>query len=107
VLVKIDLGPEVDGPTGGKRHGVFRYSCVAYPSVQGFSRQPLLDACRQLKSLYGLTAPHQVALYREGRDTPDLSCPIDTRFKKYKPFKLGIFKEEHVDASPLEHAHAD
>jgi len=77
-MIRIDRGPEVDGPlpTSGKRHGVFRYSCAAYGSVEGFSRQPLLDACRQLKSLYGLNT-ERAELFREGRDTPDLTCSVE------------------------------
>ena len=59
-MIKIVKGAEVDGPSGeagGKRHGVFAYHAdpEPYPLVCGFSRQPLLDACRQLKSLYGVT----------------------------------------------------
>jgi hypothetical protein len=59
-MIKIVKGAEVDGPrgeAGGKRHGVFAYHAdpELYPLVCGFSRQPLLDACRQLKSLYGVT----------------------------------------------------
>jgi hypothetical protein len=109
-MIRIDLGPEVDGPlpTSTKRHGVFRYSCASHGSVEGFSRQPLLDACRQLKSLYGVTRTQQVGLYREGRDTPDLWCSVDVgaattvdettmRFKKYQPFKPGAF--EHIDVA--------
>jgi hypothetical protein len=60
IAIKIVKGAEVDGPrgeAGGKRHGVFAYHAdpELYPLVCGFSRQPLLDACRQLKSLYGVT----------------------------------------------------
>jgi hypothetical protein len=36
----------------------------------------LLDACRQLKSIYGVTAK-RVGIFREGRDTPDISCSIE------------------------------
>ena len=78
-LIRIDLGPEVDGsrPGGGRRHGKFRYSCGApYWSVGGFSRQPLLDACRQLKTRYGLS-PERVGLFREGSDVADISCSVE------------------------------
>lgn len=56
-MIRIELGAEIDGPkpTDGKRHGIFEYQAAGYPLVRGYSRQPLLDACRQLKSLYGLT----------------------------------------------------
>ena len=80
-VIKIVKGAEVDGPrgeAGGKRHGVFAYHAdpELYPLVCGFSRQPLLDACRQLKSLYGVTGT-PVGLFREGRDAPDISCPVE------------------------------
>src|SRR5438552_2487740 len=104
IVIRIDLGAEVDGPgpKAGKRHGIFEYSCVRYPLVRGHSRQPLLDACRQLKSLYAPTA-QLAGLFREGRDTPDLTCSLDagagttvsepdsgdTRFVKYRAFDLG------------------
>ncbi len=100
-VIRIGLGAEVDGegPRAGKRHGIFEYSCARYPLVRGHSRQPLLDACRQLKSLYAPTA-QLAGLFREGRDTPDLMCSLDVgaattvsepdngeiRFAKYRAF---------------------
>jgi hypothetical protein len=103
-VIRIDLGAEVDGPgpRAGKRHGIFEYSCVRYPKVCGYSRQPLLDACRQLKSLYAPTA-QLAGLFRDGRDTPDLTCSLDVgaattvsepdsgdiRFVKYRAFDPG------------------
>ena len=55
--------------------GIWEYS-VPSLALRGKSRQPLLDACRQLKSLYGLTAA-RVGLFREGSELADLSCPIE------------------------------
>jgi hypothetical protein len=79
-MIRVIRGREVDGPEGEKdgkrRHGVFEYHALRYSLVCGYSRQPLLDACRQLKSLYGLTGG-RVGLFREGRDTPDLSCSLE------------------------------
>jgi hypothetical protein len=80
-MIKIAKSAEVDGPrgeAGGKRHGVFAYhpDPELYPLVCSFSRQPLLDACRQLKSLYCVTGT-PVGLFREGRDAPDISCPVE------------------------------
>jgi hypothetical protein len=78
-MIKIIRGAEVDGPKGeaaGRRHGTWAYRAPGYPLVCGYSRQPLLDACRQLKSLYGLTG-EGAQLFREGRDTPDISCGVD------------------------------
>jgi hypothetical protein len=104
-MIKIILGAEVDGPkgeAGGKRHGVFAYRADHYPLVCGFSRQPLLDACHQLKSLYG---PHgeRVGLFREGRDTPDISCSVEvgaaTTVKE--PSNGGIRFGKYVDLSKV------
>ena len=78
-MIEIFRGAEVDGPKGeaaGRRHGTWAYRAPGYPPVCGYSRQPLLDACRQLKSLYGLTG-ERAGLFREGRDTPDISCGVD------------------------------
>ena len=75
-MIEIIKGAEVDGSkgeAGPHRHGVFAFHAPRYPLVCGFSRQPLLDACRQLKSLYGEIA----GLFREGRDTPDISCSVE------------------------------
>jgi hypothetical protein len=84
---------EIDG------HGVFAYS-VGGLGVQGRSRQPLLDACRAIKSLGGATVPRQIGLYRPGRDRPDATCSVDwgaahavdeagPKFMRWKPFPPG------------------
>jgi hypothetical protein len=78
IMIRIERGEEVDGPgpKAGRRHGVFAYHAPLYPLVCGYSRQPLLDACRQLKSLYGLTG-ERAGLFREGSEIADISCPIE------------------------------
>jgi hypothetical protein len=106
-LIRIIRGEEVDGPKLDKRgHGIFEYHAPRYPEVCGFSHQPLLDACRQLKSLYGVTA-QAAGLFREGRDIPDLTCSVDVgaattvsepdkgaiRFVKYKAFPQRVRTE--------------
>jgi hypothetical protein len=98
-VIRIERRAEIDGPkpSDGKRHGIFEYHAPAYPFVQGYSRQPLLDACRQLKSLYGLTQ-RLVGLFREGSGIAHISCHLeagaattvresDTRFAKYQKFE--------------------
>jgi hypothetical protein len=78
-MIKIIRGTEVDGTKGQdgpRRHGIWAYHAPAYPEVCGYSRQPLLDACRQLKSLYGLTGA-RAGLFREGSEVADISCPIE------------------------------
>lgn len=102
-LIRVELGAEIDGPlpTSGRGHGVFAYHATGYPLVRGFSRQPLLDACRQLKSLYGLPRGAVVGLFRKGREVADLACPLDvgaattvrelnTTFRKFEPFAIAL-----------------
>jgi hypothetical protein len=77
-MIRIERGEEIDGPgsNAGRRHGVYRYSCPEISAVQGYSRQPLLDACRQLKPILGDTF-EQTQLFREGCSEPDISCSIN------------------------------
>jgi hypothetical protein len=104
-MIRIELGAEVNGPgpKAKRRQGVFEYSCLRYPLVRGYSRQPLLDACRQLKSLYALTE-QRVGLFRDGSDVADITCPLEVgaattvsepdrgiiRFAKYREFSSDL-----------------
>jgi hypothetical protein len=55
--------------------GKYRYFVHEYP-VDGFSREPLLDACRALKRMgVDLWAP--VGLFRPGRSDWDLRTTVD------------------------------
>src|SRR6267142_840281 len=51
-----------------------RARAVSPAPVRGYSRQPLLDACRKLKALYAPTA-QLVGLFRGGR--LDLCCDLE------------------------------
>jgi hypothetical protein len=44
--------------------------------VCGQSRQPLLDACRQFKALYGVTG-ELVQVFNKGSTVADISCTVD------------------------------
>lgn len=87
-LVRVELGKEASP-------GVWFWTCGAF-ALEGRSRQPLLDACRQIKPL--LTDTGQLAgLFRLGRSEPDLTCSVawgadhtvkeepKVRFGKYEP----------------------
>jgi hypothetical protein len=52
--------------------GICEYSVRGYPDICGRSRQPLLDACRQLKSMGGLT-DHRAGVFRDGSGVADIS----------------------------------
>jgi hypothetical protein len=55
--------------------GVFAYSIPSL-RIAGKSRQPLLDACRQINSILGPTKS-RVALFREGYSEPDIACSVE------------------------------
>ena len=55
--------------------GVFAYT-VRSLGLSGRSRQPLLDACRQIKSLLGSTG-QLAGLFREGYSEWDICCSVD------------------------------
>jgi hypothetical protein len=67
-MIRVSLGCEV-------KPGIWHYTVERY-GVEGRSRQPLLDACRQIKRMDESTAGQQIGLYREGRDKPDLFCMV-------------------------------
>jgi hypothetical protein len=67
-LIKVEVIEEV------KNRGAFKYRVEGMPIV-GQSRQPLIDACRQIKALLG-TTDRRAGLFREGRAEPDISCSV-------------------------------
>jgi hypothetical protein len=91
-MIRIERGAEV-------APGVFAYA-VPSLGLSGRSRQPLLDACRQIAALLGPTSA-TAGLFREGRDDADISCTVEVgagltveeragrsiRFVKFKPFE--------------------
>ena len=78
--------------------GTFAYegTYIGAP-YSGLSRQPLLDACRQLKRM-GAATTDEAQLFRPGKSDWDLRCSvgwgasrsvgeaIGTRFVKWQPF---------------------
>lgn len=60
---------------GAAAHGVFEYTVPAY-ATGGSSRQPLLDACRQVKRL-GADPKARIGLFRPGDVEPSLSCSVE------------------------------
>ncbi|KRR21341.1 hypothetical protein CQ14_06745 [Bradyrhizobium lablabi] len=91
-MIRIDLVEEIDR-AGDHRRGIWHWRCEA---LSGFSRQPLLDACRELQRI-GANPAERAGLFREGKNVPDLWCRIDVGarttvdeagpwFAKFKPF---------------------
>lgn len=66
-MIRIDRGLEV-------RPGVWAY-CIPSLDLEGVSRQPLLDACRQICAILGDTWETAV-IFREGRSEPDMTCDV-------------------------------
>ena len=93
-MFKVELIEEI------KKRGVFRYRVAGLP-IEGQSRQPLLDACREIKRILGPTE-QRAGLFREGRSSPDISWSVEwgaahsvgefsgTRFVKYREFALPM-----------------
>jgi hypothetical protein len=102
-VIRVERGSEV-------RPGVFEYS-VGAMGIRGSSSQPLLDACRQIQSMLGDPGRRQAAIYREGRDQPDMTVPVDVgaryrvaedikqgpRFRKFEPFGSSAFGDSTRD----------
>jgi hypothetical protein len=99
-VIRIDRRAEV-------APGVWEYSVSGYPQIRGRSRQPLLDACRQLKSMGGLT-DHNAGLFRRGMEVADIFCVVrvgaeltvsepsgtgKVRFVKYRAFEADRILE--------------
>jgi hypothetical protein len=87
-MIRIEMGEEVHG------RGRWRWKVPAM-ALEGFSRQPLLDACREIERTSG-AGDRRVGLFREGRSTPDMTCTVrwgasktvdeeGPWFKKWKP----------------------
>jgi hypothetical protein len=87
------------------RGGIYRYSAFG-GAVEGCSRQPLLDACRQIKRMGGDPSA-RAGLFRAGRTKPDMVCTIEAgaaltvvenqtvgpRFGKFREFDACVLTE--------------
>jgi hypothetical protein len=67
-MIRIDRGKEVSP-------GIWEYTVVSL-GISSRSRQPLLDACRQIKAMGGSTK-EIAGVFNEGSDLPDISCPVN------------------------------
>ena len=100
-MIRIERGAEVSP-------GIWEYA-VQSLHLGGRSRQPLLDACRQIKRMGGVTTNQQIGIYREGRDEPDMFCPLEVgaaytvsepakggspKFVKYQTFDFSGLRPE-------------
>jgi hypothetical protein len=67
-MIRIERGNEV-GP------GIYEYRVLGHP-IFGKSRQPLLDACRQIALTVGPTK-ERAEIFRKGSMVSDMSCGVD------------------------------
>jgi len=67
-MIRVERGDEISP-------GIFAYT-VPSLGLSGRSRQPLLDACRQIKSLLGPTG-QLAGLFRQGHSEWDVRCRVD------------------------------
>jgi len=82
--------------------GIWEYSVRGYPNICGRSRQPLLDACRQLKSMRGLT-DHRAGVFRDGSGVADISGVVGegAELTVSKPSGVSFVKYRTLDAGSL------
>ena len=97
-MIRVIKGNEV-------KPSVWEFSVEGY-DLRGRSRQPLLDACRALKSL-GVDPKEGIGAFREGRDEADMTCTVEVgaattvsepdkgtvRFTKYQAFDFAGLRE--------------
>jgi hypothetical protein len=69
-VIRVERGREV-------APGIWEYSIPSL-ALCGRSRQPLLDACRQIKRAVDATelAGKHAGVFRDGKAEPDLSCLV-------------------------------
>ena len=89
-MIKIVRGAEVSP-------SIWEYSIPSL-GLFGKSRQPLLDACRQIKRASGDTK-ESAGVFREGIDTPDISCPVEAGalLTVSERDKGGVRFEKYID----------
>jgi hypothetical protein len=106
-MIRIDRGREV-------APGIWEYS-IASLRLFGKSRQPLLDACRQIKRALDPIelAGRRAGVFRDGKAEPDISCMVlkgaeltvaepsngKIHFTKFREFDSSAFRaNEKEDA---------
>ena len=72
-MIRIERGKEI-------KPGVFEYRVEDYArgiKIEGRSRQPLLDGCRQIKSILKDTRGVRAAVFNGKNTQADVSCMVD------------------------------
>jgi hypothetical protein len=84
------------------RPEIWEHSVRGYPNICGRSRQPQLDACRQLRSMGGLT-DHRAEVFRDGSEVADISGMVreGAELTVSKPSEVSFVKYRAPDAGSL------
>jgi hypothetical protein len=102
-MIRVERGREV-------APGIWEYSIPSL-CLSGKSRQPLLDACRQIKAM-GVGTGERAGVFRNGITEPEISCPVEVgarytvkerasggiRFEKFEEFDRSVFTSEEATA---------
>jgi hypothetical protein len=96
LMTRVERGAEI-GPR------ILEYSVRGYPNICGRSRQPLLDACGQLKSTGGLT-DHRAGVFRGGSEVADISCVVRAGAELTDSEPSGVGKARFVKYGALDAA---
>jgi hypothetical protein len=72
-IIRVEMGAEVRSKSKASK---WHWTCPEL-GLSGLNRSPLLDACRAIKRMGGLSPRQQIGLYREGRDRPDMFCALE------------------------------
>lgn len=98
-MIRVERGREV-------APGIWEYSIPSH-GLGGKSRQPLLDACRQIKRTLGPTksAGERAGVYRPDHTEPDISCLVldgaDLTVSEPNNGKIKFTKFQKFDSSVL------
>jgi hypothetical protein len=82
---------------------IWEYSVRGYPNICGRPRQSQLDACRQLRSMGGLT-DHCPGVFRNGSGVADISGVERAELTISKPSEVSFVKYRVPDAGFLPEA---
>jgi hypothetical protein len=101
-VIRVELGEEVDGlgETSGRRHGKWHWRVEAL-ALEGYSRQPLLDACREIQRVGGAADDQQIGLFRPGRETPSPRSPDFSKISDLLTHRFQTASARFWGACPL------
>jgi hypothetical protein len=70
-------------------------------ALEGYSRQPLLDACREIQRVGGAADDQQIGLFRPGRETPSPRSPDFSKISDLLTHRFQTASARFWGACPL------